>query len=120
MVRAAIFQNAQTEEMFLDGTQIMRSEPFKLAIETRKKMRRSKIAEFLILRIEKRELNWRQLYERIRKGIRTEDLIGVLDENDTCCYVILTNAGVENLPIIQKRLGGLDIESKFIDDLEIE
>jgi len=117
LVRAATFQNAQTDMLFLNSTQIMKPAPFKLSLETRKKMRRSKIADFQILQVEKGRFSWKGLYDRLRKGIRTEDLVGVLSEEDPHCYVILTNAGVENLPIIQERLDGFNLSTTVVEDL---
>ena len=120
LVRAATFQNAQTDKLFLTSTQIMKPGPFKLSLETRKKMRRSKIADFQILQVEKGRFSWKGLYDRLRKGVRTEDLVGIFNEEDAHCYIILTNAGVENLPIIQERLSGLNLNTTVVEDLETD
>ncbi|MCD6356335.1 MAG: SDR family oxidoreductase [Anaerolineaceae bacterium] len=120
LVRAANFRNAQIEKLFLPATRIMKPDPFKVSLSIRKKMRRNKVAEFLILRIEKGEESWQELYERLSKGIRAEDVIGLLNENDLFCYVLLINASIENIGIIQDRLKDLGVNSKFIKELEID
>jgi UDP-glucose 4-epimerase len=120
LVRAAIFKNAQIEKLYISSTQIMKPDPFKQSLETKKKMRRNKIADFQIFKIEKGEKSWEELFEHLSKGIRADDIIGVLDENNTHCYVLLANASIENIGIISERLHNLGLESEYVEELEDE
>ncbi len=120
LVRAATFKNAQIEKLYLPSTQIMKPDPFKQSLEIKKKMRRNKILDFQIIGIEKGEKSWKVLYEQLSKGIRGDDIVGVLDKNDTQCYVLLANAGIENIDFINNRLHNLGLESEYVEELEIE
>jgi len=118
LVRAATFKNMQTEKLFIPSTQIMRPDPFKQSLKIRKKMRRNKIANFQIIRIGKGKNDWKQLYEQLSKGIRSDDIVGILNENDAYCYVLLANAGLENINIISARLHDLGLDCEHIEELE--
>ncbi|MDO9545179.1 MAG: NAD-dependent epimerase/dehydratase family protein [Pelolinea sp.] len=118
LVRAATFKNAQIEKLFIPSTEIMNPESFKQSLEIKKKMRRNKIADFLVVRVEKGQRTWMEFYEQLSKGIRGDDIAGLMNENDTHCYVLLANAGVENIKFILERLQKLDLESEYIEELE--
>ena len=118
LVRAATFKNTQTEKLFIPSTQIMKPDPFKQSLKIRKKMRRNKIANFQIIRIGKGKNDWKQLYEQLSKGIRSDDIVGILNENDAYCYVLLANAGLENINIISARLHDLGLDCEHIEELE--
>jgi hypothetical protein len=120
LVRAAIFKNAQIEKLYIPSTQIMKPDPFKQSLKIKKKIRRNKVADFQTIRIEKGGKGWNELYEQLSKGIRGDDIVGVLDENDTHCYVLLANAGIENIGIIRERLHIIGLEIEYIEELESE
>jgi len=120
LVRAATFKNAQIEKLYLPSTQIMKPDPFIQSLEIKKKMRRNKILDFQVIGIEKGKKSWEELYEQLSKGIRGDDIAGILDENDTRCYVLLANAGIENIDFIKNRLHNLGLESEYVEDLEVE
>ena len=120
LVRAATFKNAQIEKLYLPSTQIMKPGPFNQSLEIKKKMRRNKVADFQIIRIEKGGKGWEELNEQLSKGIRGDDIAGVLDVNDTYCYVLLANAGIENIGIIKERLHNIGLESEYVEELESE
>jgi len=120
LVRAATFKNAQIEKLYVPSTHIMKPGPFKQSLQIRKKMRRNKIADFLIIRIEKGVNNWEKFYRQLSKGIRDDDIVGLMEKDDTHCYVLLANAGIENIGIIKDRLRNLGLESEHIEELESE
>jgi len=120
LVRAATFKNAQIKKLYLPSTQIMKPDPFIQSLEIKKKMRRNKILDFQIIRIEKGEKSWKELYEQLSKGIRSDDIAGILDENDTQCYVLLANAGIENIDFIKNRIHNLGLDCEYVEELEIE
>jgi len=120
LVRAAIFKNAQIGKLYIPSTRIMKPEPFKQSLQIRKKMSRNKIADFQIIRIQKGVNSWEELYKQLSKGIRDDDIAGLMEKDDTHCYVLLANAGVENIGIINDRLRTLGIESEFVEELEGE
>lgn len=118
LVRAATFKNAQIEKLFIPSTEIMNPEPFKQSLEIKRKMRRNKIADFQIVKVEKGHLSWIEFYEQLSKGIRGDDIAGLMNENDTYCFVLLANASFENIEFILERLQKLDLDSKYIEELE--
>ena len=118
LVRAAMFRNTQTEELYLPHTGILRPQPFRQSIEMKKKMKRNKVLDFQIVAIPKGGMSWQELFEKLSKGIREDDTVGVLNENDSKCYAFLSHAGYENIGAIQTRLLDLGLESEHI--LEIE
>ena len=119
LVRAATFENAQYEKMFLKGTRIMRPDAFKQTLSIRNKMRRNKVSQFQILRILRGDEPWETLSEKISRGIRSEDTIGILEEKPDECYVILANATVENIDMIQDRMKKNGVDAEHITDMEI-
>jgi len=120
LVRAATFKNAQIEKLYVPSTHIMKPDPFKQSLKIKKKMRRNKIADFLIIRIEKGVNDWEELYKQLSKGVRDDDIVGLMDKDDTHCYVLLANAGIENIGIIKDRLRNLGLESEHVEELESE
>ena len=62
LILAAAFLNAQREKQFLPGTAILRPEAFRNALDLRKTMRRKKIADYLILSIERGGKTWQDLF----------------------------------------------------------
>ena len=119
LVRAATFENAQYDKMFLKGTRIMRPDAFKQTLSIRNKMRRNKVSQFQILRILRGDEPWETLSEKISRGIRSEDTIGILEEKPDECYVILANATVENIDMIQDRMKKNGVDAEHITDMEI-
>jgi nucleoside-diphosphate-sugar epimerase len=118
LIRAAAFLNAQREKQFLPGTAILRPEAFRNALDLRKTMRRKKIADYLILSIERGGKTWQDLFASLSKGVRDEDVVGVFAENAQECYVLLNHARIEHLDIIQERLGKLGLVSEFHESIE--
>ena len=73
-------------------------------------MRRNKVSDFQIIRIEKGVNSWEELYKQLSKGIRDDDIAGLMEENGTHCYVLLANAEIENIgilsnPVINEKKG---------------
>lgn len=118
LVRAAAFQNIQRDKQFLPGTSILRPEAFRKAVELRKIMRRKKIADYLILSIQKEEGGWAHLYETLSRGVRDEDIIGVLDTEDSKCYVLLNHAEIQHLDLIQERISKLGLQSEYLTEIQ--
>jgi len=120
LVRAATFENARYEKLFISDTRIMRPDAFKQTFKTRNKMRRKKISQFQILRIPRGEQAWPALYEKLTGSIRSEDVVGILKEKADACYIILSNAGAENIGMIQDRMRTNGISSEYIRELEVD
>jgi len=118
LVRAATFKNVQIEKLYIPSTRILKPDPFKQSLQIRKKMRRNKVADFQIIRIEKGVNGWEELYKQLSKGIRDDDIAGLMEENDTYCYVLLANAEIENIGIIKDRLLNLGLGSEYVEELE--
>ena len=120
LVRAATFENTQYEKLYLPGTRIMLPDAFKQTIAIRKKMRRNKVSDFQILRIPRGDLSWEVIYERISMTIRGEDVVGILHENSDVCFVMLANAALDNIGMIQERMKNNGVSAEFLAELEIE
>jgi UDP-glucose 4-epimerase len=120
LVRAATFENARYEQLFLPGTRIMRPDAFKQTFTIRNKMRRNKVSEFQILRIPRGENSWPEVFEMLSGSIRSEDVVGILDEDADTCYIILSNAGIENIGMIQERMKSNGISSEYVPELELD
>ena len=118
LVRAATFKNAQLEKLYLPSTQIMKPDAFQQSLEIRKKMRRKKVADFQLLRVEREGRTWQSLYEQLSRGIRGDDIAGITSENDTYCYVILSNASFENIGIVIDRLSNFNIQCAYVQGVE--
>jgi len=114
LVRAATFKNAQIEKLYIPSTRILKPDPFKQSLQIRKKMRRNKVADFQIIRIEKGVNGWEELYKQLSKGIRDDDIAGLMEENDSYCYVLLAHAEIKNIGIIKDRLHNLGLKSEHI------
>ena len=119
LVRAAIFKNAQVEELYLPSTQILKPEAFKQALHLKKKMKRNRLADFLIFSIEKTDMNWENLYARLSKEIRDDDIVGIMDENDDHCYVLFSNAGIENVDLLKNRLTESGFRNEYVAEIEV-
>ena len=119
LVRAAIFKNAQVEELYLPSTQILKPEAFKQALHLKKKMKRNRLADFLIFSIEKTDMNWESLYARLSKEIRDDDIVGIMDENDDHCYVLFSNAGIENVDLLKNRLTESGFRNEYVAEIEV-
>jgi hypothetical protein len=118
LVRAATFKNAQIEKLYIPSTEIMFPEAFKKSLNTKKKMRRGKIIDFQIVKIERGAISWIELFEKLSKGIRDDDIAGLMNENDVFCYVLLANASSDNMDFILERLQKLDLKAVHIEELE--
>jgi nucleoside-diphosphate-sugar epimerase len=118
LVRAATFKNAQIEKLYIPSTEIMFPEAFKQSLNTKKKMRRGKIIDFQIVKIEKEAISWIEFFEKLSKGIRDDDITGLMNENDDFCYVLLANASSDNMEFILERLQKLGLKAVHIEELE--
>jgi len=120
LVRAATFENARFEQLFLPGTRIMRPESFRQTFAIRNKMRRNKVSEFQILRILREGQAWETVYEKISSSIRSEDVVGILEDEADACFIILSNAAAENVGMIQDRMKNNGFRSEHIAELEMD
>lgn len=102
MARALMhFDNAA--DLYLEGTMILGDKAFREAMGVYRTMRKQKASSFLLLRVHaaEGEISIEEMDERLRKAVRTTDIIGRLD-NGTY-YALLPQAGIENLPQIDNR-----------------
>ena len=120
LVRAATFKNAQIEKLYLPSTEIMFPEAFKQSLATKKIMRRGKIIDFQIVKIERGPISWIEFFDTLSKGIRDDDIAGLMNKNDDFCYVLLANASTNNIDFIIERLQKLDLKAVHIEELESE
>lgn len=114
LVRATLFQTANMDEQYVSGTKILKTEAFKEILDVKLQMRNNHIADFKIIEVERGRSNWKNLESTIRKGIRSTDYIGLLE--DDACYVLLSQANESNFSIIIERLEKLGLKCKDVDE----
>jgi len=118
LARAAIFRNTNLEDWYLPDTRILKPAAFDQTVNIRKQMRKNRISDFQILSVKRDGKDWVKFYEVLSKSVRDEDVIGLVNEKDTSCYVLFTQALKSDLDIIEKRLTGQGLECKRLDEIE--
>ena len=117
LVHAAIFLDANRDEMYIASTKILQPEPFKETLRVKMQMRNNRIADFMLLKVEPKKEGWPAFYQKILKGIRTTDYIGTMDNGD--CYILLSQADPSNVGLVIKRLSDIGIKSELVEESEI-
>ena len=117
LVRAALFQNASAEKMYLPSTRILTPQPFKEILDVKYKMRNNRIADFKLVRIEMDNKDWVNISKKAQKGIRATDYIGQLDDGN--CYILLSQADSSNTNQIIQRLKNLGVKCFEIEENEV-
>ena len=76
-------------------------------------MRKNKIADFQLLKIDCKGVGYQEIYKKIVNKIRASDILGAhKDEN---CYLLLSQADEGSVVDIIKRLGKLKNQMEFVD-----
>jgi len=120
LVRAALFRNVTLDELYLPNTRILRPQPFDDAIKIRLQMKRGKIANFQAMRIFRDGKQWKVVYELLSKAIRDDDIVGVMDEDDSYCLVLFPQAEEDNISVIQQRIQENGLRSEYVKEVERE
>lgn len=117
LVRAALFHDANENELYLAGTKILTAKAFKQVLAAKLEMRNNRIADFKLLKVEKGSLEWPEFYEMVKKGIRTTDYVG--QHADGSCYILFSQANDGDANEIMKRLQKLGIHCQEVEESEV-
>lgn len=99
--RAAAFMEVNAENMYLPGTKILNADAFYNAISIREEMRKNKIADYRILRVDAGDKNVRDFSAGIVSEIRAADSVGI--GYDGKYYVLLSQANANTVNDVRNR-----------------
>ena len=117
--RVALFMDANADKFYIPRTKIMQPEPFKQVLKVKDKIKKNKLGDYLLVMVmpndqENGHRNWETVYASVSKGTRAEDYIGVLDDHS--CYILFSQAGLDNTSAILQRMAQLGITCCPITD----
>ena len=117
LVRASMFINANLDKMYLPSTRILNPTAFQEAIRIRTEMKKNRIADFQLLKLELSGYSHKDLYSMVSNKIRANDIIG----SDTTgnFYILLSQADKRMINDIIERLGNLPGKRTLIDVKDI-
>jgi len=118
LVRATLFLGANYEKTYLHSTKILNHNAFMDTLKVRLEMKKNKIYDFQLMRLEQSENDIQEKYLQISEGIRTVDIVG-MHRNGTC-YILLSQADKQTSLEVVERLEKLDIRGKLIESCEIQ
>ncbi len=112
LVRASLFLDSNVDKVYIAGTNILESEPFSDILDIKKKMRKSQVSDYQLIKVEPNEKNIIELSLDISKGIRTTDFIGIINGD---YFVLLSQSVAKDANIIIARLDKLGIVGVLVD-----
>jgi UDP-glucose 4-epimerase len=117
LVRASMFINANLDKMYLPSTRILNPTAFQEAIRIRTEMKKNRIADFQLLKLELTGHNDQDIYAMVSSKIRANDIIGT--HTDGNYYIMLSQADKRMVNDIIDRLGNLPGKRTLIDVKDI-
>jgi len=114
LIRATLFQTANANALFFPGTKILNAQSFREILNIKLQMRNNHIADFKLVKVETDGKNWQDIESTIKKGIRSTDYVGFLE--DEGCYILLSQADETNTSFIIDRLKKQGIKCKEVDE----
>jgi UDP-glucose 4-epimerase len=115
LVHAILFREANLEKWYIPSTKILEPDFFKETLRIKTVMQNRNISRFQLISIEKENMDWKKFNSILEKGIRSSDYAGLLNKDDTVCYVILSQAEETNIELIIARLVKLGLKCKIIE-----
>lgn len=119
LVRAVLFREANLSKWYLPSTRILDANVFKDTLKIKIEMQNRNITRFQLISIDKGDTSWEDFSSVLEKGIRTTDYAGLLNESDSICYVILSQAEESSIDMIIERLANLGIKCKIVESNSI-
>jgi len=117
LVRAALFNDANEDNLYLPSSKVLASQTFKNILDVKLQMRNNRIADFKLLEVETDQRDWKKMYDAAKNGIRSTDYIG--QHNNGLFYILLSQANSSNTADIIKRLAKLGIRCRDVDESEV-
>lgn len=113
LIRASVFRTANQDQVFFASTRIYRPQAFAKAVQIKSEMKEKNMADYQLLRIDHDELEPKELYTTIQKGLRSADLVGLWEDNQY--YILLNQADKQSVELISARLSTFGIRSFVVD-----
>ncbi len=101
LIRALNYHNALEDKIFIEGTRIYKYDQFEDILAAKQKMRDDNVANYELLRIDKRYTDITTLYSIFEKWIRSTDIIGL--GRDGHIYIILSQVEQESMNLAMDR-----------------
>jgi UDP-glucose 4-epimerase len=117
LVRAASFMNANTGKFYIPGTRILKRRAFLEVLRIKSEMKKKKIAEYQLLRLDLSRKELKDKYGQLAKLIRQVDYVGSLREDEN--YLLLTQSEKVNVKKIAKRIKAIGVDSSLVGEEEI-
>ena len=108
LVRAALFADANAENIYIPATRILKPDAFEEALKIKMQMKKNKISDHQVFKIGMKDQNFVTFYEAIKDKVRADDLIGA--SHDGNCYLLFSQANKESVKEILKRFGQLEAQ----------
>ena len=118
LARAALFSTANLDNIFIPSTRILKPDAFHEALKVKMEMKKSKISDHQILRIDYKNQNFTELYVKVADKIRSEDMIGSYYDGN--CYLVLSHASKDSINEIISRFGNFGGKCELIQDSEFK
>lgn len=99
--RALNYHHAIEDKIFIEGTRIYKYDQFENILAAKQKMRGDNLANYELLRIDKRYRDLITLYSIVEKHIRSTDIIG--QGRNGYIYIILSQVGQESMNLAINR-----------------
>ena len=118
LVRASMFLSANLDKMFLPSTRVLNPEAFLEAVRIKEEMRRNKISDFQLIKIQLKGKSYQDIYTQISSKVRATDNIGA--HKDGNCYLLLSQADKGSVNDILNRLGFPENQMELIGTNELD
>jgi hypothetical protein len=116
LVRAAKFLDANYQRMYIPATRILKPEAFNEVLRARAEMNKNQIAVDQLIRVDRGNISFEDLYLTLSEGIRVGDAVGL--QADDNCYILLCQADKLAARQVVARLEKLGLHSRVLDDRE--
>lgn len=121
IVRATLFENTNSERVFIPSTRILLPDAFKKVLRTKLDMKTNRNADFRLVKVTgvdgKDRLNWVDFYTLLSTKIRTMDIVGLLDDQNS--YIVLSQVDQTYIDEILRRLKTSGINCALMNEKEM-
>jgi hypothetical protein len=117
-VRASLFKEANLEKIYVPYTKVLKPNAFMDVLRRRVRMKKDKVADYQLLKIEKGEKSVQEIYSQILGAIRTTDIVGM--RNDGNIYIMLPQADEATIKKLIGRITEIKVRCELVDFLTPE
>lgn len=116
LVRAAGYHEISENEVMIEGTKIMKYEPFAKELEAQQMLKENNRANFILMKVLSDEQDFAAVSAKLLQVTRKNDILGV--DRDGRVYILMAQADMGSLDIINRRLEGGGIKAKVVRNME--